>query len=121
VAAESGADESALYVLYVPKNLKSTRPERGGLGLIGGSAFMVFMAVNRKPQIAAGKNLVLMILPPCGGCCFLTDESYSEGWSILWKAKKPVGNMSWTIIMVVEGWAGISDQSGFQNDHCQRC
>ncbi len=47
-----------------------------------------FSGRNRKPQIALAEEFGLEdFAQPSGGCCFLTDESYSRKLADLWTAR----------------------------------
>ena len=86
VARESGANDLLLRPLCA-KILPETRPEREGwvkreelLGLNGRS---------RKPQIALAKDFGFDdFAQPAGGCCFLTDKSYSDRLVDLWTVRE---------------------------------
>lgn len=85
VAAESGADDLLLRPLCA-KNLQPTKPEREGW--VDRSKLYDFHGRNRKPQIALAKQFGFDdFATPAGGCCFLTDESYSSKLVDLWKAR----------------------------------
>lgn len=85
ISKESGADDRLLRPLCA-KNLPPTLPEiegwvdREGLHNFGGR--------SRKPQMALAKKFGLDdYAQPAGGCCFLTDESYSKKLADLWQAR----------------------------------
>ncbi len=85
VAAESGADDLLLRPLCA-KNLQPTKPEREGW--VDRSQLYDFHGRNRKPQIALAKQFGFDdFATPAGGCCFLTDESYSSKLVDLWTAR----------------------------------
>ena len=85
VAAESGADDLLLRPLCA-KNLQPTKPEREGW--VDRDKLYGFHGRNRKPQIALAKQFGFDdFATPAGGCCFLTDESYSSKLVDLWKAR----------------------------------
>ncbi|AUZ84205.1 tRNA (5-methylaminomethyl-2-thiouridylate)-methyltransferase [Methylophaga nitratireducenticrescens] len=85
VAAESGADDLLLRPLCA-KNLQPTKPEREGW--VDRSKLYDFHGRNRKPQIALAKQFGFDdFATPAGGCCFLTDESYSSKLVDLWTAR----------------------------------
>ena len=89
VAAESGADDLLLRPLCA-KNLQPTKPEREGW--VDRSKLYDFHGRNRKPQIALAKQFGFDdFATPAGGCCFLTDESYSSKLVDLWKARNSRG------------------------------
>tara|TARA_Y100001934_G_scaffold272021_1_gene359509 strand:- start:146 stop:1273 length:1128 start_codon:yes stop_codon:yes gene_type:complete len=85
IARESGADDRLVRPLCA-KNLPPTLPEREGWldrdGLHG------FQGRNRKPQIELAKRFGFTeYSQPAGGCCFLTDETYSRKLVDLWGAR----------------------------------
>jgi hypothetical protein len=85
VAAESGADDLLLRPLCA-KNLPATLPEREGW--IDRNRLYDFSGRSRKPQMALAKQFGFDdYAQPAGGCCFLTDESYSLKLVDLWKAR----------------------------------
>ncbi len=85
VAKESGADERLLRPLCA-KNLPATVPEREGW--VNRDELYDFSGRSRKPQMAlAEKYGFVDYAQPAGGCCFLTDESYSKKLVDLWQAR----------------------------------
>tara|TARA_R110000851_G_scaffold107836_1_gene228337 strand:- start:13 stop:1065 length:1053 start_codon:yes stop_codon:yes gene_type:complete len=85
VAAESGAEDLLLRPLCA-KNLQPTKPEREGW--VDRNKLYDFHGRNRKPQIALAKQFGFDdFATPAGGCCFLTDESYSSKLVDLWTAR----------------------------------
>ena len=85
ISEESGADDLLLRPLCA-KNLPETLPEREGW--VDRSKLYGFHGRNRKPQIALAKEFGLTdFASPAGGCCFLTDKSYSDKLVDLWKAR----------------------------------
>ena len=85
IAKESGANDRLLRPLCA-KNLPPTLPEREGW--IRRDKLHGFHGRNRKPQIAlAAKFGFEEYAQPAGGCCFLTDESYSNKLGDLWSAR----------------------------------
>jgi tRNA-uridine 2-sulfurtransferase len=85
VARESGAEDRLLRPLCA-KNLPETLPERKGW--VRRDQLFDFSGRNRKPQMALAEQFGLKdYAQPAGGCCFLTDESYSSKLSDLWKAR----------------------------------
>ena len=85
IAAESGADDRLLRPLCA-QNLPATLPEREGW--IDRSQLFGFSGRSRKPQMALAKEFGFDdYAQPAGGCCFLTDESYSLKLVDLWKAR----------------------------------
>jgi tRNA-uridine 2-sulfurtransferase len=85
VAAESGADDLLLRPLSA-QNLPATLPERNGW--IDRDRLYNFSGRSRKPQMELAKQFGFAdYAQPAGGCCFLTDESYSLKLVDLWKAR----------------------------------
>ncbi len=85
IARESGAEDRLLRPLCA-KNLAPTLPEREGW--VDREKLHAFHGRNRKPQIALAKALgIEEFSQPAGGCCFLTDKSYSEKLSDLWQSR----------------------------------
>jgi tRNA-specific 2-thiouridylase len=85
IARESGADDRLVRPLCA-KILPPTLPEREGW--LDREKLHDFNGRNRKPQIAlAQKYGLLDYAQPAGGCCFLTDESYSRKLVDLWQAQ----------------------------------
>jgi len=85
ISEESGADDILLRPLCA-KNLPETRPEREGW--VDRDKLYDFHGRNRKPQIALAKSFGLNdFASPAGGCCFLTDKSYSDKLVDLWQAR----------------------------------
>ncbi len=85
IARESGADDRLLRPLCA-KNLPPTLPEREGW--IDREKLYDFHGRNRKPQMELAKQFGFEdFAQPAGGCCFLTDESYSRKLADLWQAQ----------------------------------
>ncbi len=85
IARESGAEDRLLRPLCA-KNLPGTLPEREGW--VNRDELYDFHGRNRKPQIAlAHKFGFTDFAQPAGGCCFLTDQSYSSKLKDLWGAR----------------------------------
>ena len=85
IAKESGADDRLLRPLCA-KLLPPTLPEREGW--VDREQLYDFSGRNRKPQIALAKSFGMSdFAQPAGGCCFLTDESYSRKLADLWQAQ----------------------------------
>jgi tRNA-specific 2-thiouridylase len=82
VARDSGADDRLLRPLSA-QNLPLTLPEREKWvkrELLGD-----FTGRSRKPQISMAKKFGLEdYAQPAGGCCFLTNEHYSQKLQDLW-------------------------------------
>ncbi len=82
IASESGAEDRLLRPLCA-LNLPETLPEREGW--VDRSQLKDFTGRSRKPQMALARELGLLdYAQPSGGCCFLTDESYSIKLRDLW-------------------------------------
>ncbi|APZ41918.1 tRNA (5-methylaminomethyl-2-thiouridylate)-methyltransferase [Acidihalobacter ferrooxydans] len=82
VARESGADDRLLRPLCA-RNLAPTLPEREGW--VDRAQLFDFSGRSRKPQMALAERFGLEdYAQPAGGCCFLTDESYSRKLADLW-------------------------------------
>jgi tRNA U34 2-thiouridine synthase MnmA/TrmU len=85
VAAESGADDLLLRPLCA-KNLPMTLPEREGW--VDREKLYDFSGRSRKPQMALAEQFGFVdYAQPAGGCCFLTDEKYSQKLVDLWQAR----------------------------------
>ncbi|MCS5565193.1 MAG: tRNA (5-methylaminomethyl-2-thiouridylate)-methyltransferase [Methylococcales bacterium] len=85
IARESGADDRLLRPLCA-RNLPPTLPEREGW--VDRDRLYGFSGRSRKPQIAMAKKLGIEdYAQPAGGCCFLTDQSYSRKLADLWQAR----------------------------------
>lgn len=85
VANESGADDLLVRPLCA-QNLPATMPEREGW--IDREKLHNFSGRNRKPQMALANEFGFTdYAQPAGGCCFLTDKSYSKKLVDLWDAR----------------------------------
>lgn len=85
VSQESGAEDRLLRPLCA-KNLPPTLPEREGW--VEREALYDFSGRTRKPQMALAERFGFEdYAQPAGGCCFLTDESYSKKLADLWQAR----------------------------------
>lgn len=85
IARESGADDRLLRPLCA-RNLPPTLPEREGW--VERAAMFDFHGRNRKPQIALAAAFgFTQYAQPAGGCCFLTDKSYSNKLRDLWQSR----------------------------------
>ena len=85
IARESGANDRLLRPLCA-QNLPETLPEREGW--VDRAALHGFHGRNRKPQMALAEQFGLTdYAQPAGGCCFLTDKSYSDKLADLWAAR----------------------------------
>jgi tRNA U34 2-thiouridine synthase MnmA/TrmU len=82
IAHESGAEDLLLRPLSA-KNLPETKPEREGW--VEREALRDFGGRSRKPQMALAREFGFEdYAQPAGGCCFLTDQSYSVKLQDLW-------------------------------------
>ncbi len=85
IARESGAEDRLLRPLCA-QNLPETLPEREGW--VDRSRLFGFSGRDRKPQIALARQLGFEDwAQPAGGCCFLTNEQYSNKLADLWQAR----------------------------------
>ena len=85
VCKESGAGDLLLRPLCA-KLLPETLAEREGW--VDREKLLDFSGRNRKPQMAlAEKYGFKEYAQPAGGCCFLTDASYSSKLADLWQAR----------------------------------
>ncbi len=82
ISRESGADDLLLRPLCA-KNLEPTRPEREGW--VNREQLKDFSGRGRKPQMRLAEEFGFTdYAQPAGGCCFLTNESYSVKLQDLW-------------------------------------
>jgi tRNA U34 2-thiouridine synthase MnmA/TrmU len=85
IARESGAEDLLLRPLSA-KNLAPTKPEREGW--VDREQLYGFHGRGRQPQIDLARKFGFSDwAQPAGGCCFLTDESYSRKLADLWGAR----------------------------------
>jgi len=85
VAEESGVGDRLLRPLCAQR-LPETLPEREGW--IDRDRLHDFSGRSRKPQVALAAELGIEdYAQPAGGCCFLTDASYSAKLADLWQAR----------------------------------
>ncbi|QEP41979.1 tRNA (5-methylaminomethyl-2-thiouridylate)-methyltransferase [Ectothiorhodospiraceae bacterium BW-2] len=85
IARESGAEDRLVRPLCA-QNLPPTLPEREGW--LDRERLYNFSGRSRKPQIALAKAFNLNDwAAPAGGCCFLTDATYSRKLADLWQAR----------------------------------
>ena len=85
IATESGANDRLLRPLCA-KLLPETLPEREGW--VDREQLFDFNGRSRKPQIELAERLGFTDWSqPAGGCCFLTDASYSAKLTDLWQAR----------------------------------
>lgn len=85
IARESQVEDRLLRPLCA-QHLTETLPEREGW--VNRDELYDFNGRNRKPQFALAKKLGIdEWSQPAGGCCFLTDASYSKKLQDLWDAR----------------------------------
>ena len=85
IAKESGADDRLLRPLSA-KLLPESLPERAGW--VDREQLHNFSGRSRKPQFALAQQLgIAEWSQPAGGCCFLTDENYTEKLQDLWDSR----------------------------------
>jgi len=85
VARESGANDILLRPLCA-KLLPETKPEREGW--VDREKLLDFSGRTRKPQMALAEQFGFKeYATPAGGCCFLTDKTYSDRLVDLWKGR----------------------------------
>jgi tRNA U34 2-thiouridine synthase MnmA/TrmU len=85
VSRNSGAEDLLLRPLCA-KNLAPTLPEREGW--VDREKLYAFNGRSRKPQMELARRFGLTdYAQPAGGCCFLTDESYSRKLADLWRSR----------------------------------
>ena len=85
ISRESGANDRLLRPLCA-KTLTPTLPEREGW--VDRDALYDFAGRSRKPQMElAEKYGFTDYAQPAGGCCFLTDQTYSKKLRDLWDAR----------------------------------
>lgn len=85
VASESGADDILLRPLCA-KNLPATKPELEGW--VDREKLYDFNGRVRTPQMALAEEYGFTgYATPAGGCCFLTDKSYSSKLVDLWQGQ----------------------------------
>ena len=85
VQHDSGIGDRLLRPLSA-RNLPETLPERQGW--VDRSRLYGFSGRSRRPQMALASRFGFQdYAQPAGGCCFLTDESYSHKLSDLWQAR----------------------------------
>ena len=85
IARESGANDRLLRPLCA-KSQPPTLPERKGW--VDREGLYRFSGRSRKPQIRLAETLKIdEFSQPAGGCCFLTDATYSRKLNDLWQSR----------------------------------
>lgn len=85
IARDSGAEDRLVRPLCA-KLLPPTLPERNGW--IDRDQLFDFTGRSRRPQMALAERLgITEYAQPAGGCCFLTDETYSSRLQDLWDTR----------------------------------
>ena len=85
VQRESGAEDLLLRPLCA-KHLPPTKAEIKGW--VNREKLLNFSGRNRKPQMALAKHYGFKdYATPAGGCCFLTDQQYSDKLVDMWQAR----------------------------------
>ena len=85
IAEKSGADDLLVRPLCA-QNLPATLPEREGW--LSREQLFNFSGRSRKPQMQLAEQYGFTdYAQPAGGCCFLTDASYSLKLADLWQAR----------------------------------
>ena len=111
VAKESGAEDLLLRPLCA-RNLPATLPERQGW--VDREKLYGFSGRSRKPQIDLAKRYGIEdYAQPAGGCCFLTDSSYSAKLADLW-ANRPGRDYELDDIMLLKVGRHIRPRPGFK-------
>jgi tRNA U34 2-thiouridine synthase MnmA/TrmU len=83
ISQESGAEDLLLRPLCA-QNLPATLPE--SKGWVDRAALRDFGGRSRKPQMALAREFGFEdYAQPAGGCCFLTDKTYSVKLQDLWE------------------------------------
>ncbi|MCY3884606.1 MAG: tRNA (5-methylaminomethyl-2-thiouridylate)-methyltransferase [Gammaproteobacteria bacterium] len=86
IAQESGAEDRLLRPLCA-RNLPETLPER--MGWVNRESLYGFSGRSRKPQMELAEQFGIEdYAQPAGGCCFLTDEQYSNKLQDLWNVRE---------------------------------
>lgn len=85
IAKNSGADDRLLRPLcaqYLPETLPELE------GWVDRAQLFNFTGRSRKPQITLAKQYGIQdFAQPAGGCCFLTDKTYSNKLVDLWQSQ----------------------------------
>ncbi len=111
VAKKSGAEDRLLRPLCA-KKLPETLPEREGW--VDRTGLYDFNGRSRKPQFALAEQFGFTdYAQPAGGCCFLTDASYSKKLVDLWQAR---GNREYELddVMLLKVGRHIRPKNNFK-------
>lgn len=111
VAKKSGAEDRLLRPLCA-KKLPETLPEREGW--VDRTRLYDFNGRSRKPQFALAEQFGFTdYAQPAGGCCFLTDASYSKKLVDLWQAR---GNREYELddVMLLKVGRHIRPKNNFK-------
>jgi hypothetical protein len=112
VAKESGADDLLLRPLCA-KNLTATLPEREGW--VDREKLHGITGRSRKPQMGMAEQFGFdEYAQPAGGCCFLTDASYSSKLVDLWKARDDNKDYDLDDVMLLKVGRHIRPQQNFK-------
>jgi tRNA-specific 2-thiouridylase len=112
VAKESGADDLLLRPLCA-KNLPATLPEREGW--VDREQLHDITGRSRKPQMMMAEQFGIdEYAQPAGGCCFLTDASYSSKLVDLWKARDDNKDYDLDDVMLLKVGRHIRPQQNFK-------
>jgi tRNA-specific 2-thiouridylase len=112
VAKESGADDLLLRPLCA-KNLPATLPEREGW--VDREKLHDITGRSRKPQMMMAEQFGIdEYAQPAGGCCFLTDASYSSKLVDLWKARDDNKDYDLDDVMLLKVGRHIRPQQNFK-------
>jgi len=100
IAKESGANDLLLRPLCA-KHLPETKPEREGW--VDREKLYDFSGRSRKPQMALAKAFGFVdYAQPAGGCCFLTDKSYSDRLVDMWHGRNDQKDYDMDDIMLLK-------------------
>jgi len=112
IARESGANDLLLRPLCA-KHLPPTKPEIEGW--VDREKLYGFSGRSRKPQIALAEAFGFEEwAQPAGGCCFLTDKSYSNKLVDLWKSRNDQRDYEMDDIMLLKIGRHIRPKSHFK-------
>ncbi len=86
IIAEESQTEDILLRPLCAKKLEPTLPER--MGWVDRDKLFDFYGRNRSPQIELAQHYGFEdYAQPAGGCCFLTDDSYTKKLRDLWQSR----------------------------------